>query len=126
MAKGLQLPVGVNKAGGANITDGDDNDKKVIFTALSDCDSEHAFQQDLGLGSGMIFDIASPALRANILRRTKNIFDEFFRLHRFKLLKNTVKWAEDAETGELTLTFKYLNIESDEMGEFERTFTANQ
>ena len=124
MAQGLDIPVGVDKRGGAKLVDGDPNDQKVIFTAMSDCDSENAFQ-DLGLGSGMIFDILSPNMRATILRKTKNIFDEFFRLHRFKLLTGSVRWTEDPDNGALNLTFKYLNIESDETKTFDRTFTSD-
>jgi hypothetical protein len=124
MAQGLNIPVGVNKQGGAKIVDGDRNDQKIIFTALSDNDSENAFQKGLGLGSDMIFDVNDPKLRALILRKVKTIFDDFFRLHRFKLLANTIAWDSDETAGELKLTFKYLNIESDEVNTFSKSFTS--
>lgn len=124
MAQGLNIPVGVNKQGGAKLVDGDRNDQKIIFTALSDNDSENAFQKSLGLGSDMVFDVNDPNLRALILRRVKTIFDDFFRLHRFKLLTNTIKWNADEGEQTLNLTFKYLNIESDEVNTFDKTFTS--
>jgi len=124
MAQGLNIPVGVNKQGGAKLVDGDENDQKIIFTALSDNDSENAFQKDLGLGSDMIFNVNDPNLRALILRKVKTLFDDFFRLHRFKLLTNTIAWEANEGTQELKLTFKYLNIESDEVNTFSKSFTS--
>jgi len=123
MPKGLAMPVGVNPTGGAATVEHDDNDRKVIFTALSDCSSEHAFQQDLGLGGDMIFDISDPVLRARIQQRLYAIFKDFEAQNRYKLRTNTIKWSENSKEQALSLEFKYLNIESDEELTFKRAFT---
>ena len=60
MATGLSLPVGVDGSGGAALVSVDENDSKIIRTALGDCDNAHAYQQELGLSSGMIYDLNDP------------------------------------------------------------------
>lgn len=122
MARGLKLPMGVDATGGTAMVEGEDDNRQIIMTALSDCDNEHAFQQDLGLGADMIFDISDPAERARILRRVRMIFDRFEAQHRFRLLTDTIRWSVDG--GDLTLEFLYHDIESDEDKPFARTFTS--
>lgn len=124
MARGLQMPVGADVTGGTAMVEGEENDKKTIFTALSDCDNANAFQQDLGLGNTMIFDISDPKLRARILRKLRAIFEVFQAQHRYKLKEETVEWIQDADRGELTLKFKYVNLESEETKGFSRIFTG--
>jgi len=123
MAKGLKLPVGVDATGGTAMVEGEDNNKQVIFTALSDCDNENAFQQALGLGTDMIFDINDPIARADILRKVTSLFQEFEALHRFKLLTDTVRWTHEKE-GQLTLEFIYHDLESDEQKPFAKSFSG--
>lgn len=113
MATGLRIPVGVDGTGGAALTSGDAQDRKIIMTALGDNESENAFQQDIGLGSFMIFDVDAPDVQAQVLRRIRRIFQEFRAQQRFKLLDDTVKFKKEAE-GELAIEFKYRNLESDE------------
>jgi hypothetical protein len=122
MSRGLKLPVGVDATGGAAMVEGEDDNYQVIMTALSDCDNEHAFQQDVGLGADMIFDINDPITRAKILRRVKMIFDQFEAQHRFRLLTDTIRWS--VAEGDLSLEFMYHDIESDEDKPFARTFTS--
>ena len=120
MARGLKVPIGVDITGGAAWVDGEENDRKTIFTALGDCDSENAFQQGLGLGIGMIFDPSDETVRAKILRRLKSIFRVFEEADRYKLLTETISWSR--KEGELTLEFRYLNLETDEELSFAQTF----
>lgn len=123
MPKGLKIPVGVAPSGGAALVDSDANDRKIIGLALGSCDNENAFQQDIGIGTDMVFDISDGSLRASILRRLHDIFQDFEREKRYRLLKDTVRWAEG--DGELELGFKYLNLESDEPKEFKQKFTQS-
>lgn len=104
------------------MAEGEDDNYQVIMTALSDCDNEHAFQQDVGLGADMIFDISDPITRAKILRRVKMIFVQFEAQHRFRLLTDTIRWS--VAEGDLALEFLYHDIESDEDKPFARTFTS--
>jgi hypothetical protein len=122
---GLALPVGVGAHGGARLVEGDENDMKLITIALGSSENENAFQQDITLDEGMVFDLNDPTIRARILRRLYKIFDEFRIKKRFRLKKETIKWEEDSKEQELTLEFKYVNLESDEDIIFRRAFTAS-
>lgn len=126
MATGLRIPVGASPSGGAALVGGDDNDTKIIKTALSSDDSENAFQQDIGMGESMVFNLNDPVLRAKIRRRLVQIFANFQTQKRFKLLKNTIEWTEDSVAQELILEFKYLNLESDEEKPLRRVFSASE
>lgn len=104
------------------MVDGEEANRQVIMTALSDCDNDHAFQQDLGIGADMIFDINDPGLRARVLKRVSEIFDQFEAQDRFRLLTDTIRWTTSG--GELVLEFMYHDIESDEELPFARNFTS--
>lgn len=124
MAKGLKMPVGVDHTGGAAMVDKDENDKKIIFTALSDCESEHAFQQDLGLGNAMVFNVSDARVRARIQRKVEVIFNQFQAENRYKLEAGSIEWEAKQDTGELKMTLKYIDLETEETKSFERVFTA--
>lgn len=123
MTTGLRLPVGVDGTGGAARVSADENDSKIIRIALGDCDSEHAYQQEAGLGSGMVFDTNDPNAKARSLAKIRSIFRRFQDLNRFKLLPDTVRWERDTE-GELTLSFRYKSLESDEEYPFRQTLRS--
>ena len=122
MATGLCIPVGVDSSGGASLCTGDDNDIKVIKAALNSGDNENAFQQNITLGEDMIFGMSDPLIRSRITVKIRQIFEVFYEQHRFKLLVDTIKWTDEAEV--VNLTFRYLNLESDEEKEYSDTFTA--
>lgn len=124
MPKGLSVPMGVSPTGGMATVSGQDNNDKIIRLALGSGDNENAFQQDVCLGDDHVFDIADPAFRGHILNRIRKIFERFERQKRFKLLPETVEWSEGAEQ-ETVLTFRYLDLESDETSEFTDSFRAN-
>lgn len=122
MTTGLQIPVGVNSRGGAMLTYGEDNDKKLIFTALADSDNQNAFQQDIGLGSEVVYAVNNQKTRTLVLRKLYTIFDDFEANHKYKLLRDTIRWEENSKEGELNLSFKYLNLETDETSELKRVY----
>jgi hypothetical protein len=125
MPTGLKIPMGVNSGGGLATVDGDDNDAKIIKLTLSDGENENAFQQDITLGIDMIFDILDPIVRSKITIRIVRAFEKLQSQKRFKLLKNTINWDESSSAqGELTLNFRYLNLESDEEKEYEQKFNS--
>jgi len=124
MATGLKIPVGVNNRGGTAMVSGDDHATQAIRTALLDNSSTHAFQQDEGLGSDMIFDNMSVGSRARITFRINSIFRAFEALELFKLKSDTIKWTEIPEEQELELEFKYINLESDEEKTFNQRLLA--
>jgi hypothetical protein len=123
MARGLAIPVGVDATGGTAMAEGDPKNTQVISTAIADCDSDHAYQLDLGVGSGMIFDINDPEGQSQVIRRVRSVFQDFRDVQRFKLLPNTIKIEQETE-GELVMEFKYIDLESDEEKTFRETLTG--
>jgi len=120
MATGLKIPVGVNALGGTAVVSADDSTTQTIMTSLTDCDNENAFQQFLGLGSGMVFAVNDVKLRATITQRLREIFAEFVKERKYKLLEETIQWDDTGE--ELKLDFRYLDMESDEEKPFQKIF----
>jgi hypothetical protein len=120
MANGLKIPVGVNALGRTATVSADTCATQTIMTALTDCDNENAFQQDLGLGSGMVFAVNDIKLRATILQRLREIFAQFVKERKYKLLEETISWDDTGE--ELRLDFHYLDMESDEEKPFQKIF----
>ena len=120
MATGLAVPIRPNSGGGFLTASGDENDRKIIKLSLGDDDNENAFQQDIGLGTEMVFDINDPVSRPRILSRLQAVFQRFEALKRYQLIQNTIRWTEGE--GELILDFKYLNLETDKVEDFQRSF----
>lgn len=126
MPTGLAIPLGVSSTGGAKLVSSDSNNSKIIALALGDDDNENAFQQNIGLGVEMIWAIEEPPLRARIAQRIRTIFRRFEAQKRFRLFPDTISWESDSENQDLILTFKYLDIESDETEDFTKTFSAQE
>jgi len=124
MATGLAMPVGVDDSGGARLASGDANDDKIIRLALGDDGNENAFQQNIGVGADMVFGSADELLQAQIMRRLLEVFKRFEAQKRYTLLRNTIEWATDSNTQELTLRFRYIALESDREQGFSEIFSA--
>jgi len=103
--------LGVDSSGhGATVVDRDQDDK-IISTALTGNDNSNAFQLEPGLGNDMVFDPLDAAVRGRILIRLRAVFADFQIQNRYKLLEDTISW--DSDDGELTLRFRYHNLETD-------------
>ena len=126
MATGLKLPISVNTSGGMALSTDVENDNKIIKTGLSDDDNENAFQQGIGLGDKMIFEVNRPELRVTIANDVRLIFERFEAQNRYKLLPSTLKWTENSQDQTLVLEFRYVNLETDEVQDFSRTFEAGE
>jgi hypothetical protein len=120
--RGLAIPVGVTKQGKSRTVTGEENDRKIIFTALGGNDNQNAFQQDPGLGNEMIFEINDEVIRARIRQRLVDVFADFDRQNRYRLAEETIEWSENEGEGELVLSFDYFNVESDEVQSFAQRF----
>lgn len=125
MPTGLRLPVGVNRRGGTATLTADEQARKIVRLVLGDADSDNAFQQNIGLGSRVVFAVSSPSFRATVIERLKEIFAELERLRLYKLDTTSINWTREAE-GELTLRLTYYNLESDEPSEFAKTYKAGR
>lgn len=126
MATGLRIPVGVSPGGGVALVEGDNQNNKIIKIALGSDASENAFQGDVAIGQSMIFDLSDRTLRARIQRRVEAIFRGFQAQNRFKLVKGSVKFTEDARKQELVMDLKYIDLESDTERDLIRRFGAGE
>jgi hypothetical protein len=124
LATGLRLPVGVTPKGGAALVDREKHAEQLIFSALSDCSNENAFQQDIGFGAEAVFAVDDADLRARLLRKLRLIFAEFEGLDLYKLDEETILFTNDSATQDLILTFKYVNLETDESFVFNRVIES--
>lgn len=120
MTTGLKLPLQTNSTGGLALVNKEENNNKIIKIALSDGDNENAFQQKISLGLESIFDINDNLIRSKIILKIKNMFKKFQAEKRFVLMEDTVEWDESG--GELKLTFKYLDMESDDPKTYNQSF----
>ena len=77
MAVGIAIPIGVTPKGGGKWTSGNANDTKTLQLALSDCDNEHAFQQELGIDIETIFSVKDENARIVVYRAIERIFERF-------------------------------------------------
>jgi len=98
----------------------EDQDAAIIKLALGDDFSDNPFQVGIGLGIGHVFGVNDPALRALIMSRLIPMFKRFEALKRFKLRTETLQWEEGEEGGPV-LSFKYVNLETDEERDFRRS-----
>ncbi len=126
MATGLAVPVGVDSGGGARLESGSDNSDKIVKLGLGSDENENAFQQDIGVGIGMIFDVNDPTLRARIMGRIFDVFRRFEAQNRFRLRQNTIRWEENPTEGELILIFLYVDLESDDERLFRQNFRGTE
>lgn len=124
MATGLKIPVGVDSRGRTATLTGEDNDYKTIMVSLSDCECDNAFQQDIGLGANYIFDLSDNSIRARLQARIVAIFAAFEVEFRYRLVAESIAWS--SKEGELMVSFRYFNMESDEEREFTRRFLGNE
>lgn len=116
MPTGLRIPVSIGPNGGAALVSGSENDDKIIRLALGDDTNENAFQQDIGLGMGAVFDISDAVGKAKIIAKLRTIFQGFERAKRYRLRDDSIRWS--SREGEQILEFLYFNLESDDTREF--------
>lgn len=114
--------MGVNLRGGSAAVEGDEYAKQVLATGLSGHDNANAFEQDSGLGEGMIFGTNSTSLKASVLRRLYAMFDSWEAERLYRLMRETVAWS--TEGGDLVLEFKFVNLETDVVESFKKKFLS--
>lgn len=120
MATGLKIPVGVGKSGGAALeTSSSKQNKKILLLALSEGGDNNSFQR-LGIGN-LIFKIKDVATRAQVQREIQKVIGQLS--DRIALIPNEpITFREDIE-GELEVSIKYIDIETNKVEEFTPKFT---
>jgi hypothetical protein len=121
MSTGLAVPTRTNTGGGMLLGTGKEQDQTTIKLALGDDYSDNPWQQSIGLGVQHIYAINDSSIRPIVLSRLIPMFQRFEALKRFKLRRETMRW-DDGDEGEHILTFKYIDLETDEEHEFRQSF----
>lgn len=125
MSTGLKLPLQVDSNGRTARVTGDEQADKIIRLALADNDNNNAFQQNIGLGTEMVFNINNPGMRARVISRLFKIFSNFEKLDKFKLYRSSIRWTTLVKgSGETNLEFRYINLETDKVIDFAHDFGA--
>ena len=121
MAKGLKVPVGVDKRGRALIeNDESNNTKKILKLAFSEGGDNNPFQQ-LGIDSRLIFSIDNASFRGRVLKAINQVLSKFTDL--VALSDNEpIQITETENEGEVNLTFFYIDLLTNKKEEFNQIF----
>lgn len=122
MAKGLKIPVQVDQTGSSATVEGDEYAKQILDIGLTAHDNANAFEQESGLGDGMIFGLTDTSQKAAILRRLYQMFDEWEAQRLYRLMRETIVWTK--QQGELILQFEYVNLETNTVESFRKLFLS--
>lgn len=115
MATGLSIPVGVGPDGRAKLDTGDDQLVKIIGLHLSCADSENPYQ-DIGVDQ-VVFNLNDRRLQPFIRYRLGVLFARLAADQRAKLDDKSVAFSHSND-GELTLSFKFWNLETNKPVDF--------
>lgn len=114
MAKGLSIPVGVDKSGGASLEDDPLHLATILQQALQLGDDDNPFQ-NLGIDPQIIFAVNDPAAQA----RAKNSIERILRKYADRVrLDTTVPMSFSREGELLKCEFQYINLDTGEAETF--------
>lgn len=121
MAKGLKVPVGVDKRGRALIESNESNNtKKILKLAFSEGEDHNPFQK-LGIDNRLIFSVDNPAFRGKVLKAINQVLSKFTEL--VALSDNDpITFNETTIDGEVQLTFFYIDLLTNKKEEFNQVF----
>ena len=121
MAKGLKVPVGVDKRGRALIESNEsENTKKILKLAFSEGGDKNPFQL-LGIDNRLIFSVDNASFRAKALKAINQILSKFIDL--VALSENDpIQISETGVEGEVQLTFFYIDLLTNKKEEFNQVF----
>lgn len=119
MFKGVSIPISVNVNGGIKKESNSEQIKKLLSLALSEDDDDNPFQ-DLGLDSKLIYSVSSNIKNAEIKIRINKIIQRFN--NRIKLVLVEPILIERFNEGEIQITIKWYDTQSNKSDEFQQTF----
>lgn len=119
--RGLSVPVGVSKSGGAKLNREEDHLNQTLMLAFSEGDDKNPFQ-NLGINSDVVFQVNDINAQAKIRRRVEQIARKFS--SQIALDPVTPIIFEHTKEGELELTVKYIDLATNEQREFSNTFSS--
>lgn len=116
----LAIPVRADSLGRLAIVQGDDLSFQTIATALRDGSNENAWRQDDALGESMVFDPSDESTRIKITIKIRQIFDDFEREKRFRLIPESLVWT--SAPGTLEVSLKFIDLETAQIKDFKEQF----
>ncbi len=120
--RGLSVPVTVGKNGGAKLNSKAAHFNQTLMLAFSEGGDKNSFQ-DLGIDSRVIFSIADDGGIARIKRRIEQIalkFSESISLDPDRPV--TFEKTGNAQEGEVEMVVRYIDLATNEVGEFTNSF----
>jgi hypothetical protein len=125
MAKGMKLPVKVNKKGGATLIDATPYTDQTVRAALTPNISKNPFQAgggiEIGISERFIFAINSPGAQAGARRQITNVFKRLRAQEIAKLASGRDGLKFTADGPELIAEINYVELEADQ----ERHLSSN-
>ena len=124
MPKGLQIPLGVSKSGGAKIEDESRQLDKLVVLALLEGGDDNPFQ-NLGLSPSILYRDNSDASKfdaqTEITQKLQG-FKDRLKLSSAGVIIEEVLSPEDANEYTTAVSFEYINLDTDDVRTFSSPF----
>jgi len=115
MANGINTPVKASKAGGAEILRGTKQKAKILRDALAEGGDDNPFQ-DLGIKADALFQTEGPIAAADLKLEVERILKKFSAT--IAIDENNPVRIFKNEVGELGVTFKWVDLETNDVQDF--------
>lgn len=125
MAKGLAIPLKPNRRGGAKTLQGSPYLDQVVRSGLQPNTSRNPFQQgdgvDVGISELVVFRVNDNNAEAFFSNQVNKFFRRLREAELAQLLpgQEGLSFTRESDTGELTATIRYLDLEADRESEVE-------
>lgn len=120
--KGMSVPVGVNKAGGAKLNPKTTHFSQTLALAFSEGDDKNPFQ-DLGINSDLVFQVNNVNAQAKVRRRVEQIANKFVGQISLDPIQPII--FSHTKEGELEMTVNYIDLATDTEESFTNTFSGS-
>lgn len=115
MSSGLSFPVRASKSGGAAIDDDSRQLQKILELAFSPGEDDNPFQA-LGISESIVFQVNDPSARGILRSQARKILAKFS--DRVAIDPSRPVSIQQNEEGKLVLSFRYINLETNEATDF--------
>jgi len=120
MTKGIDIPVRTSNDGGSKTVEGSSQLKKLLGLAFGENDDENPFQ-NIGIDQEIIYRVAS-SNHAGEIRQIVNDIVSLFEGRIVLVPENAITLERNVE-GQLDVTVRFFDPETDEEDEFRTKFT---
>lgn len=118
MSKGMAIPVGVDKSGGARLEDDPQHLNTILNLALQPGDDDNPFQS-IGLDERIIFAVNDPAAQGLARNSIERILRKY--TDRLQLDQSQPITFTKTDQGTLQCSFRYINLDTGKATDFTGT-----